>query len=199
MLLGFARRMLTEPDKRALWKFVYNFGYKGMRSVQRHKKRLRQGKYFPPFLFISVINSCQLRCQGCWVDVSAPRQMIERDDLNRVIGEAKQQGNSFFGLLGGEPLLHPHLLDVIAAHPDCYFQIFTNGQALTDELAARLRELGNASPLISIEGSEIVSNERRGGRDVLGKTLRGLEACVAQPAGDRRCHERLPDEFRFGR
>ncbi len=170
--------MLTEPDKRALWKFVYNFGYKGMRSVQRHKKRLRQGKYFPPFLFISVINSCQLRCQGCWVDVSAPRQMIERDDLNRVIGEAKQQGNSFFGLLGGEPLLHPHLLDVIAAHPDCYFQIFTNGQALTDELAARLRELGNASPLISIEGSEIVSNERRGGRDVLGKTLRGLEACV---------------------
>ena len=146
MLISFARRMLTEPDKRALWKFVYNFGYKGMRSVQRHKKRLRQGKTFPPFLFISIINSCQLRCQGCWVDVSSPRQMIARDDLNRVINEAKRHGNSFFGILGGEPLLHPHLLDVLAEHPDCYFQIFTNGHLLSDELLPR--DCGNwAMPL----------------------------------------------------
>ena len=85
MIFALARRMLTEPDKRALWKFVYNAGYKGMRSVQRYKKRLRRGVYFPPFLFISIINSCQLRCQGCWVDVASPRQLIERDDLNRVI------------------------------------------------------------------------------------------------------------------
>ena len=59
--------------------------------------------------------------------------------------------------------MHPDLLDVLAAHPDCYFQIFTNGHLLTDELAERLRQLGNASPLISIEGSEIAS-DRRGRR-----------------------------------
>ena len=88
------------PTSRALWKFVYNSGYKGMRSVQRHKKRLRRGEILPAVLFISIINSCQLRCQGCWVDVASPRQMIERDDLNRVIQESKQQGNSFFGFLG---------------------------------------------------------------------------------------------------
>ncbi|MGO8749517.1 MAG: radical SAM/SPASM domain-containing protein [Thermoguttaceae bacterium] len=178
MIFALARRMLTEPDKRALWKFVYNAGYKGMRSVQRYKKRLRRGVYFPPFLFISIINSCQLRCQGCWVDVASPRQLIERDDLNRVIEESKRQGNSFFGFLGGEPLMHPDLLDVLAAHPDCYFQIFTNGHLITDELAERLRQLGNASPLISIEGSEIASDVRRGRHDVLHKTLQGLEACV---------------------
>jgi MoaA/NifB/PqqE/SkfB family radical SAM enzyme len=170
--------MLTEPDKRALWKFVYNFGYQGMRSVQRYKKGLRRGVHFPPFLFISIINSCQLRCQGCWVDVASPREMIERDDLNRVIREAKQHGNRFFGILGGEPLLHPDLLDVIAAHPDCYFLIFTNGHLITDAWAQRLRRLGNASPLISIEGSEVASDTRRGRQDVLNKTLQGLAACV---------------------
>lgn len=177
MVVQFARRMLTEPDPRLLWKFSYNMGYKGMRSVEAFKKRLKQGVHFPPFLFISIINSCQLRCQGCWVDVSAPQKLLSLDDMNRIINEAKQYGNSFFGLLGGEPFMHPQLMDILAAHPDCYFQIFTNGQLITDEVAKELRRIGNATPLISIEGSEVVSDERRGRLNVLNKTLAGLEAC----------------------
>jgi len=169
--------MMRETDPRLLWKFGYNFGYKGMQSVNRFKKRLKAGVHFPPFLFISIINSCQLRCQGCWVDVASPRKMISYDEMNRIITDAKIHGNSFFGILGGEPFLHPDLLRILAEHPDCYFQIFTNGQLITDEVAAELRRLGNASPLISIEGSSIVSDERRGRRDVLDKTLRGLENC----------------------
>jgi MoaA/NifB/PqqE/SkfB family radical SAM enzyme len=97
--------------------------------------------------------------------------------MNRIINEAKAHGNSFFGLLGGEPFLHPQLMDILAAHPDCYFQIFTNGQLITDDVAKELRRLGNATPLISIEGSEIVSDERRGRLNVLNKSLAGIEAC----------------------
>ncbi len=177
MLLQLATRMLRETDKKSLWKFGYNFGYKGMRSVQQYKSRLKKGIHFPPFLFISIINSCQLRCQGCWVDVEAPREMIKIDDLNRVITDAKKHGNSYFGLLGGEPFMHPNLLDVLAAHQDCYFQIFTNGHLITDEVARELRKLGNASPLVSIEGTSIVSDERRGRMNVLDKSLAGLENC----------------------
>ncbi len=178
MVIQIARRMLRETDKRVLWKFAYNFGFKGMRSVQKYKSRLKRGVHFPPFLFISIINSCQLRCQGCWVDVSSKRQMISEEDLNRLIVDAKKHGNSYFGILGGEPFMHPQLLKVLAAHPDCYFQIFTNGQLITDEVAKELRRIGNATPLISIEGTEVVSDERRGARDVLNKTLQGLENCV---------------------
>ncbi len=178
--LKLGRRFLTETDPRLMLKFAYNFGYKGMRSVQKFKRRLKQGVHFPPFLFISIINSCQLRCQGCWVDVSAKRQMIELDDLNKIVNDAKQHGNSFFGLLGGEPFLHPQLLEFLAAHRDCYFQIFTNGQAITPEVARELRRLGNCTPLISIEGSEIVSDERRGGKEVLNKTMAGLENCIRE-------------------
>lgn len=178
MLPQLAYRMLKTTDRRLLWKFAYNFGYKGMRSVQLYKKRLKQGIHFPPFLFISIINSCQLRCQGCWVDVESPREMIARDELNRLITDAKEHGNSFFGLLGGEPFMHPNLLEVLEAHPDCYFQIFTNGQLITDEVARELRRIGNATPLVSIEGTQIVSDSRRGRLQVLDKTLAGLESCV---------------------
>ncbi|MFN3325306.1 MAG: radical SAM/SPASM domain-containing protein [Bryobacteraceae bacterium] len=177
MVFAFAKRMLTEPDPRLLAKFVYNFGIKGVRSVELFKRRLKKGEYFPPFLFISVISGCQLRCQGCWVDVSAPSRHIPLDEMNRILNDAKKHGNSYFGILGGEPFLHPQLFDIFEAHPDCYFQVFTNGQMITDAVAARLRKVGNVTPLISIEGSEIVSDERRGRLKVLSKTLAGLENC----------------------
>jgi MoaA/NifB/PqqE/SkfB family radical SAM enzyme len=177
MLLQFARRMLTETDKRLLWKFVYNFGYKGMRSVERFKDRLQHGEYFPPFLFISIISSCQLRCQGCWVDVEGPAHFLSLEDMNRLLQDAKSHGNSYFGILGGEPFLHPQFFEIFEAHPDCYFQVFTNGHMITEEAAARLRRLGNVSPLISIEGTEVVSDERRGRLGVFSKSLAGLENC----------------------
>jgi MoaA/NifB/PqqE/SkfB family radical SAM enzyme len=178
MLPALAARILTTTDPQCLWKFFWNFGVKGMWSMERFKRRLRRGEYFPPFLHISIINSCNLRCQGCWVDVEAPRQQIDFLSLRRLIAEAKEQGNRFFGLLGGEPLMHPELLDLLAAHPDCYFQIFTNGQMITEATAAALRRLGNATPLISIEGLQSVSDQRRGKKDVFQKTMRGLENCV---------------------
>ncbi len=178
MIFRLAKRMLTEPDKRVLWKFMVNAGFKGVRSVQKFKKRLKKGVHFPPFLYISLINSCQLRCQGCWVDVASPRQMIELDDMNRIINDAKKHGNSFFGLLGGEPFMHPNLFDILEAHPDCYFQIFTNGHLISDEVGQRLRRVGNATVLVSIEGSEVVSDERRGNKDVLSKTMAGLENAI---------------------
>ena len=139
MLISMARRVLTEADPKVMRKFVYNFGIKGIRSVEKHKRRLRRGVSFPPFLFISVISGCQLRCQGCWVDVEAPSKRLSLDDLNRIVNDAKSHGNSYFGILGGEPFLHPELLDFFAAHPDSYFQVFTNGQLITDEIARRLR------------------------------------------------------------
>ena len=178
MLPRLAYRILTTTDKRLLWKFAWNFGVKGMLSVERFKRRIKRGEYFPPFLYISIINSCNLRCQGCWVDVEAARDVIDLDAMNTLIHDAKKHGNSFFGILGGEPFMHPELLEIIAAHPDCYFQVFTNGQFITEKVAVELRRLGNVTPLVSIEGREIVSDGRRGKKNVFSKTMRGLENCL---------------------
>jgi MoaA/NifB/PqqE/SkfB family radical SAM enzyme len=169
--------MLTEPDKRLLWKFVYNFGYKGMRSVEKFQKRLKRGEYFPAFLFISVTNACNLRCQGCWVSPSNPPKQIAPDTLDNLIKESKAQGSYFFGILGGEPLLYDGLFEIFEKHPDCYFLLFTNGTLLTDAVAKEMRRIGNISPLISLEGMEEVSDVRRGGTDVYAKTLAGIANC----------------------
>src|SRR6516164_11584452 len=173
-----AKRLLFETDKRLLWKLAWNMGWKGMLSVQKHKQRLKRGEVFPPFLYVSIINSCNLRCQGCWVDVAHKQEIIQPEAFHKLVREAKAMGNVFFGIVGGEPFMHPRLFDLLEAHPDCYFQIFTNGHFITDEKAKRLRKLGNVSPLISVEGTEIVSDERRGRAGVLSKSMQGIENCL---------------------
>lgn len=177
MIFSLARRMLTEVEPRLLAKFALNFGVKGVLSVERYKARLRRGVHFPPFLYVSVINSCNLRCKGCWVDVASPRHMIDRDTLFRVVRDAKKHGNSYFGILGGEPFLYPHLPELFDKFPDCYFQVFTNGQLIADAVARRLARAGNVTPLISVEGTAAVSDARRGRRNVLDRTLAGIENC----------------------
>ena len=169
MYFRMAKRLLLETDKRLVWKLFWNAGMKGYRSIRKHKQRLKKGEFFPPFLYISIINSCNLRCQGCWVDVAAKQSKIELEAMNRLIDEAKEMGNSFFGILGGEPFMHAEMLDIIEQHPDAYFQVFTNGHFITEAVAKRMRRLGNVTPLISVEGDEIISDERRGKGDVFGE------------------------------
>ena len=178
MYLRMAKRMLLETDKRLLWKLCWNMGVKGLRSVQKHKARLKRGEFFPPYLYISIINSCNLRCQGCWVDVAHKQQKIDVPAMNRMINEAKAMGNSFFGLLGGEPFMHGELFEILEAHPDVYFQVFTNGHFITDEVAKRLRKCGNVTVLVSIEGSEVISDERRGKAGVYSKSMEGIQNCL---------------------
>ena len=74
--------------------------------------------------------------------------------------------------------MHADILEIFRRHPDCYFQVFTNGHFITDEVAAELRKCGNVTPLISVEGTEIVSDQRRGGAEVLNKTMQGIRNCV---------------------
>ncbi len=180
MLFTLARRLLVEPDPRAVCNFLYNFGWKGMRAVNAFMRRRARGVCAPAFTFMSVTNRCNLRCRGCWATgIKAPRDM-EAATLARIIGDAKRHGSTFFGILGGEPVLYPGLVDVFARNRDCYFLLFTNGTLLGEDFVRRLRRLGNVSPLISIEGRAEESDRRRGGTNVYARSMEGLERCRRQ-------------------
>ncbi len=173
-------RMMREPAPRIIWNFATQFGWNGLQAVRKFERRRKNGEpLFPAFVFISLNEACNLRCQGCWVTTTkgANSRKLSVEDVNKVIEAGKANGARFFGLLGGEPLLHPDLIEILEQHPDCYFQLFTNGTLLTDEVAARLAKAGNVTPLISIEGLEDVSDERRGGREVYRRSMDALDNC----------------------
>ena len=181
MILRWLRRMLRETDPHLLANFAYKFGYKGWQAVRRFEKRQRSGgDEFPAFLMLSITDQCNLHCQGCWVSPTPSPRELTTATISAIIRTANRHGSFFFGILGGEPLLYPGLLDCLARYRRCYFQIFTNGTLLTMAMARKMRQLGNITPLISIEGREQISDLRRGGRQVYPRALQALENCRRQ-------------------
>jgi MoaA/NifB/PqqE/SkfB family radical SAM enzyme len=177
--MGMMWRLLRQTDKKCLYKLVVNLGIKGVRGFRLYQKRLKEGKPFPAFHFISVTDDCNLNCQGCWVVGKEKNHRMDPDVLNRIITETKAQGSYFFGILGGEPLLYKPLFEVFEIHQDAYFQLFTNGTLLNSEVAEKLRKAGNVTPLISFEGDEVVADIRRGGKEVYRRTMDAVKRCTA--------------------
>ena len=177
-MLRWTWRLLRTTDRRVLSRFVGSLGVGSLRALRRFEQRRRRGERFPAFLFLSLTNSCNLRCQGCWVTPTRPPRELDLGTLDRLLSDAVAQGTTLIGLLGGEPLLHHGMLELIGRHPECYFILFSNGTLLTDEVTGQLRAAGNVTPLISIEGRELTSDERRRGERVWQRSLAGVDACV---------------------
>ena len=92
----------------------------------------------------------------------------------------------------------PQLLDLFAAHPDCYFQVFTNGQLITDDIAraAGAARQRHAAP----QHRRLGDRQRRAPRPDAGadQDARGSRGLPPPRAAHRRRHERLPDQHRAG-
>ena len=178
--MTFLFRLLREIPPRLLGSFVIKAGLGNLRAIRRFEQRKKQGAVFPPFLFISVTQRCDLACKGCWATgVEKPVDMSEAL-LHQIVTEGREQGCRFFGILGGEPLLLPWLPDFFRRHRNLYFQLFTNGQRLDDALARKLRKAGNVSPLISIEGNALSYAARRGAGTAYETALTAIDACRRQ-------------------
>ena len=170
-------RIARNSTPKALWKILYNFCWRNYRNMAAFERRQAKGEpFFPAFVMISVTETCNLRCSGCWVSPNG-RKQLSTEQLNGIIEQSKAQGSYFFGILGGEPLMYKGLWEVLERHSDCYFQLFTNATLITDDIAERMRRLGNVTPLISIEGLKEESDARRGKDNVYERTLAGLRAC----------------------
>jgi MoaA/NifB/PqqE/SkfB family radical SAM enzyme len=176
-LMKIGWRVFRQTPIRLLWKFCWNFCWPNLSNMRHFEQRQQRGEpFFPAFNMISVTEACNLACSGCWVSQGG-RKSLTMQQIDGIIRESKRHGSTFFGILGGEPLMYRGLLDIFTKHSDCYFQLFTNGTLLTDGIARQLRKAGNVTPLISIEGLEEESDRRRQAGGVYQRTLHGVRAC----------------------
>jgi hypothetical protein len=54
-----------------------------------------------------------------------------------------------------------HLATVVR-HPEAVFQIYTNGTLIMEQFADKLQDLGNATPLLSVNGFEEANDSIKG-------------------------------------
>lgn len=135
---------------------------------------------FPAFQFISITNDCNLRCQGCWVSANGHKEYMPIQKIQFLVDAGKRQGSFFYGILGGEPLMHKQLHEIFNNNPDCYFQLFTNGTLFDQNMAGQLRKAGNVSPLFSFEGDEEIADIRRGGHNIYNRTLQAIKTSTSE-------------------
>ena len=173
MLARLAYRLATEISPRLALKAGHLWVSKSRKAMAAYKQRLGEGQLFPPFLFLALTNACNLRCRGCWIEAGGPIHSLSLEDVDAVIAAGKKQRCYFYTLLGGEPMMYPKLWDVLGRHPDCYFQIITNGMFLSDENVRRMRKLGNVTPLVSVDGLAEQNDDRRG-QGVFDTVVEGL-------------------------
>ena len=178
MKLSAITRIMTGCSWRAQ-RNLLRFAWNGHRAVCAFERRMKRGKpFFPAFLMLSITNRCNLKCRGCWVSQTNPPCSLTLAQMQGIIDTAARYGSRFFGILGGEPLFHPDLMTLFRNNPRAYFQLYTNGTMLDEKTAAELAELGNVTPLVSVEGLETESRRRRGRDDVFARSIAGLEAAV---------------------
>ncbi|MDR0326834.1 MAG: radical SAM protein [Planctomycetaceae bacterium] len=185
MLLRFLYRAATEVSWRLLFKAARLWCGKSFFALRAFKKRSKKGIQFPPFLFFSLTNRCNLRCRGCWVESARPHpnpppegegtfSELSGDAIENVIKIAQKESVYFYTLLGGEPFLAPKTLwNTIRNHPEAYFQIITNGLFFDEATVRQIKQYGNISPLVSIDGFEKENDNRRG----QGTFANAIEGC----------------------
>lgn len=202
MLARLAWRAATELSPRLAMKAAYLWVLKGAISVQAYKSRMKKKELFPPFMFVALTNTCNLRCHGCWVEKEGTAHYLPEADLDALINSGKKRHAYYYTLLGGEPYMYKNIWDIFKRHSDCYFQTITNGMLFTERNVKRLKEVGNVTPLISIDGFKDQNDLRRGdgvfesadkGMDRLKKA--GIIFGVATTATGKNMDEVMSDEY----
>ena len=131
-------------------------------QAQRNWITEQLGYEVPLLLVVSPTMRCPLRCYGCYSAEYARNSDLDYQTFDRILGEAKTLGNYFIVVSGGEPFVYEGIYDLWRKHSDIWFQVYTSGVALNDANVAKLAELGNVMPCISVEGFEAETDRRRG-------------------------------------
>lgn len=134
------------------------------------KRRIAEdgGEHIPPFLIASITSQCNLHCAGCYsrcnhatVD-SEPVKQLTGDEWLSIFDEADELGISFIILAGGEPMLRRDVIEAAGQKQNILFPVFTNGTFIDERYFTLFDRCRNLVPVMSIEGSRQVTDERRG-------------------------------------
>ena len=134
------------------------------KASQRREQWEQQGTHVPPIMIFSITHACNLNCSGCYEKAIRPtvHQELTDEQLQHIIVQAHDLGISFVVVAGGEPFTRTTFFETTKDFRDMIFIIFTNGLLINDDILINIKNQKNIVPLLSLEGCEEETDEKRG-------------------------------------
>ena len=122
---------------------------------------------------VEVTTACNFRCPYCYVPGGIPRRTMPDALFEDILAQARGLGARRIVLLGGEPMLHPRIADMVSAiHAEGMIpELFTNGIRLTEELLRRFYDC-NAFLILKYNAMTPEGQNRMGGVPDADETIR---------------------------
>jgi MoaA/NifB/PqqE/SkfB family radical SAM enzyme len=129
---------------------------------------------------IEFSRECNFRCAYCYLeDRTAAAGEMSRQEIREVILQARELGARKIIILGGEPSIYPHLIEMLRFLGELGLEIemFTNGSGVTGELAAVLAE-ERVRVVVKMNSRDAAIQDRLAGRkgafEIIGQALERL-------------------------
>ncbi len=100
------------------------------------RHRIKKTAYFPFLVEVEPLFACNLSCPGCG-KIQHPTEVLrQRLSVADVMGAVEESGTPMVSIAGGEPLLHPQIVEMVQALVDrkVYVYLCTNGVLLRRRL-----------------------------------------------------------------
>lgn len=168
---------LAVKNPKIVAKFVENWALNSLfLTGPIRRQRVEQGKPCPTVVLLDPTSACNLNCDGCWAGEYEQSDRLNPKRFDALLQEMKDIGIYWTIFSGGEPLLYPHLIDLMKKHNDMAFMAFTNGTLLDANYADALEAAGNFSPVFSLEGGRHATDGRRG-EGVFDRVIQAMDRC----------------------
>jgi SynChlorMet cassette radical SAM/SPASM protein ScmF len=160
----------------------------GTQKMDQVDTESNQGWSYPLHtIYFYLTRGCNLRCRHCWITPKFQTEekqypSLDLDLFRSILDQAKPLGLSSVKFTGGEPLIHPHIKELLTEvqSRNLGFGMETNGIACTWDLARRLKTCRSAHVSVSVDGSEAETHEWvRGVPGCFDKALEGVKNLVS--------------------
>ncbi|MBQ3904378.1 MAG: radical SAM protein, partial [Eubacterium sp.] len=173
---GYVFNGLEDIDRRQFKNIALTFaidaGYVGTSTLRQKREELHCN--IPWVILLDPTSACNLKCKGCWAAEYGHKSNLSLDEMRKLIREAKELGTHFFMFTGGEPLVRKEdVLTLVRENRDCLFLCFTNGTLIDDKFCEDMKEAGNLTLALSIEGNKETTDARRG-EDTYDKVIEAM-------------------------
>lgn len=182
--------MLNDYLHKGAWRSLRRL--RGMSSIQklRYMRRVFTGETWLSralgmcglrLVEISLTDRCQCRCEHCFAATQNRKDELAAGDVDGLLNDLARLGVVEVCFSGGEPLLHPNIIPLVASAAEKGFlvRLISNGILLTENMVMRLKQAGLGWCSVSLDGpTAAIHDTFRGYPGCFGKAVDGLRHMV---------------------